>query len=294
MRMVRGLMVAGMLVAAVASRAGAGSDGLVLRAVGWYQGTASTGQGSIRCQVPDVGSAIADGLFTMGIWNTIGEQTIQFPDRNHAFSNPCGGYIQLLNSMTQQGITLNRINLTYRIGDWRQYNGVVSQSRGWPTACNIYRNSSLYAGIRLGPNDPTAPDSSGSGLPNVAFLQVLPMVSASVFSCLREQYAVLPSDVYTNFPLIIKARAYGIADNGDRFTSNVIKYTLDLRHTCGNGRLDDNEDCDLTASGTPCSGFAVCVDNTCFGDPTRGCNSDADCIGTCQLAGSAEECTCTY
>jgi hypothetical protein len=284
-----------MLVASIVGPAAAGStDGLVLRAVGWYQGEANISQSSIRCQVPDVESAIADGLFTMGIWNTFGEQTIQFPDRNHLYSNPCGGYIQLWNSMTHQGITLNRINLTYRIGGWRQYNGVVSQTRGWPTACNIYRNASLYAGIRLGPNNPLAPPSSVSGLPNVGFLQVLPMVSSSVFACLREQYAPLPPDVYTNFPLIIKARAFGIADNGDQFKSNVIKYTLDLRHTCGNGRLDDNEDCDTTASGTPCSGFAVCVDNTCFGDPTRGCNADADCIGTCQPAGSLEECTCTY
>jgi hypothetical protein len=288
------LAVVAVLATSMMGRALADTDGLVMRAVGWYQGKASISQAAITCEIPEVETAIADGFFTMGIWNTFGEQTIQFPDRNSAFANPCGGWMQLWNSMVKQGITLNRINLVYRIGNPRQFDAVVSQRRGWPTACNAFRKTSIYAGVRLGPNDPFAPPSSGSGLPNVAFVQVRPMVSAAVFGCLREQYASLPPDVYTDFPLIVKARAFGIADNGDRFTSNVIKYTLNLRHVCGNGRLDDGEACDLTASGAACSGSAICVGNTCIGDPTRGCNTDADCLGTCQPAGSLEECTCTY
>jgi hypothetical protein len=294
MRIVRGLLVASLVVASMMGRAEADSDGLVLRAVGWYQGDASITQSGIRCEVPNIDGAISDGFYTMGIWNTFGEQTIQFPDRNSAFANPCGGYIQLWNSMVKQGITLNRVNLSYRIGQARRFDAVVSQRRGWPTACNQFRNATIYAGIRLGPNDPLAPPSNNSGLPNVAFIQVVPMISASVFGCLREQYASLPPDVYTDFPLIVKARASGFADNGNRYVSNVIKYTLNLRHVCGNGRLDDGEACDLTASGAACSGSAICVGNTCIGDPTRGCNTDADCIGTCQPAGSLEECTCTY
>jgi hypothetical protein len=294
MRIVRGLLLAATLVAVIGGGAEAGSDGLVLRAVGWYKGTESISQSGIRCEVPNISNAIADGLYTMGIWNTFGEQTIQFPDRNSAFANPCGGWIQAWNSMTQQGITLDRISLAYRIGGARRFSGAVSQRRGWPTACTQFRKSTAFAGVRLGPFDPTVPPSSGSGLTNAAFVQILPMIPSSVFFCLREQYGLLPPDVYTDFPLIVKARLKGYADNGDSFTSNVIRYTLNLRHTCGNGRLDDGEDCDTTASGTPCSGFAVCVNNTCFGDPTRGCNTDADCIGTCQPAGSVEECTCTY
>jgi hypothetical protein len=151
----------------------------------------------------------------------------------------------------------------------------------------------LFAGARLGPNDPLALPGN-SGAPNAVFLQVIPMVSPSLFACLREQYASLPPDVYTDFPLVIKARAIGVADNGDRFVSNVIKYTLDLRHMCGNGRLDSGEACDESSSGLPCSGNAICVANVCIGDPTRGCNDDADCIGTCHAPGSIEECTCTY
>jgi hypothetical protein len=293
MQMVRGLLVASVLVASMTGGALADTDGLVLRSVGWYKGEASISADSITCEVPDVTGAISDGFFSMGLWNTFGEPTIQFPNRNHAFANPCGGWIQFWNSMTKQGIQLDHVNLSYRIGGSRRFDAVVSQRRGWPTACNTFRRTTIYAGIRMGPNAPNAPPT-GSGLPNVAFIQVSPMISASVFGCLREQYAPLPPDVYTDFPLIVKAKAYGTADNGESYSSNVIKYTLNLRHVCGNGRLDFGEACDLTASGTPCSGFAVCVDNTCFGDPTRGCNSDADCIGTCQPAGSVEECTCTY
>lgn len=294
MRIVRGLMVAGLLASLAGPAAAGDDDGLVLRAVGWYQGKASISEDRINCEVPAVDTAISDGFFTMGIWNTFGEQTIQFPDRNSAFANPCGGFAQLWNSMTKQGITLNRVNLKYRIGQWRRFSSVVSMRKGWPTACNTFKKATVYAGIRLGPNDPLAPPSGSSGLPNVGFIQVLPMVSASVFGCLREQFASLPPDVYTDLPLIVKARASGIADNGDRYVSNVFKYTLNLRHVCGNGRLDDGESCDLTASGAACSGSAICVANTCIGDPTRGCNTDADCLGTCQPAGSLEECTCTY
>jgi hypothetical protein len=294
MRIVSGLVMAGVLAASMRGPAMAGTDGLVLRAVGWYQGKSSVSDGGVTCEVPTVSTAISDGFFTMGIWNTFGEQTFQFPDRNSAFGNPCGGFLQLWNSMVKQGIILNRINLAYRIANSKRFNGVVSQKKGWPTACNTFKRATIYAGVRLGPNDPQAPSSNGSGLPNVAFIQVLPMVSPSVLACLREQYASLPPDVYTDFPLVIKARAKGIADNGDRFTSNVVKYTLDLRHLCGNGRLDTGEACDLTASGQPCSGSAICVANVCIGDPTRGCNTDADCLGTCQPQGSVEECTCTY
>ena len=294
MRIVRGLVVAGLLAASMTGRAVAGDTaGLVLRAAGWWQGTASVTNDNVRCEIPALDSASADGFFTMGIWNTFGEQTLQFPDRNSAFANPCGGFLQLWNSMTKQGITLNRVQLSYRIANSKRFDSVVSQKKGFPTACNTFKKATLYAGARLGPNDPLAPVGN-SGAPNVAFVQVIPMVSPSLFSCLREQYASLPPDVYTDFPLVIKARASGFADNGDRFVSNVIKYTLDLRHLCGNGRLDDGEVCDESSSGLPCAGNAICVGNVCIGDPTRGCNDDADCIGTCHAPGSIEECTCTY
>jgi hypothetical protein len=294
MRIVRGLVVAGLLAVSMTGRAGAGDTaGLVLRAAGWWGGKANISNGSITCEVPALDTAIADGFFTMGIWNTFGEQTLQFPDRNSAFANPCGGFIQLWNSMTKQGITLNRINLSYRIAGSKRFDAVVSQKKGFPTACNTFKKLTLYAGARIQPNDPTLSPGAG-GAPNVTFVQVVPLVSPSLFSCLREQYASLPPDVYTDFPLVIKARASGVGDNGDRFISNVIKYTLDLRHLCGNGRLDDGEACDETASDLPCSGNAICVGNVCIGDPTRGCNDDADCLGTCHPQGSVEECTCTY
>jgi len=49
MRIVRGLVVAGLLAASMTGRAVADSDGLVLRAAGWWQGKASISSGSISC-----------------------------------------------------------------------------------------------------------------------------------------------------------------------------------------------------------------------------------------------------
>ena len=296
MRIVSGWrwMAMAVLLVVAAGEARAGTSGLVLRAVGWYKGEENISSNNIRCQVPSNDNAIADGLYTMGLWNTFGQQTLQFPDRNSAFANPCGGWIQLWNSMTQQGITLNRIDLRYRIGGAKRFSALVPQKRNFPTECKTFRKASLYAGIRLAPNQPQVPPNSSSGLPNEAFLQVLPMVSSSLFTCLREQYAPLSTDVFVDLPLIIKARVHGIADNGNKYQSNVVKYTLNLRHTCGNQSVDLGEDCDASATGTQCSSGAICVAGVCAADPTRACNVDADCLGTCQPAGNAEECLCVY
>src|SRR4029077_5489008 len=119
-------------------------------------------------------------------------------------------------------------------------------------------------------------DQSGSGAPNVTFLQVLPIVSTQMFTCLRSQYAPLPADLYSSLPLAIRATVVAVSDAGDTYRANTVAYTLNLRHTCGNGRLDDGEICD------PSTPFTTCVD-TCTsavcqlsGKP---CATSADCSG---------------
>src|SRR5262249_49420669 len=134
MRIVRGLVVAGVLAVSMTGRGGAGdTGGVVLRGGGWGRGKGSGSNHSVSWGGPALDTAVADGFFTMGIWNTFGEQTLMFPDRNSAFGNPCGGYLQLWNSMTKQGLTLNRINLTYRIAGSKRFDAVVSQKKGFPT-----------------------------------------------------------------------------------------------------------------------------------------------------------------
>jgi hypothetical protein len=126
----------------------------------------------------------------------------------------------------------------------------------------------------------------------VTFIQVLPLVATQLFTCLQSQYAPLPSSLYSSLPLVIQATAVGTADGGNTYHSNPITYTLDLRHTCGNARLDDGEMCDPTAP------FNTCVADTCTNAVCsisgRACVSNADCTGTCQAAGTPSECVCVY
>jgi hypothetical protein len=247
-----------------------------------------------------VSGAFPDNTLTVGLNNTFGIETIHFPDSNNPFGNPCGGWVQLWNSMRNQGINVNKMRTKYRVGGARRFNGLVAQRRGFPLACRELRKQKLFLGTRLGPNNPFAPPSSNSGLPNVAFIQVFPQYSADLINCIRDEYASLPSAAFTSLPLIAKTKVYGIADNGDRFRSNTIRYTLTLQHVCGNGRIDNFEECDPTVAGaggapaTQCTFGAVCAGGECVRNPTRACASSADCIGTCADQGARNECSCVY
>jgi hypothetical protein len=161
------------------------------------------------------------------------------------------------------------------------------------------RKDTLYVGTRLNGSASTQ-ETSGSGAPNVAFLQMLPVVSPQLLSCLRSQYAPLSTDVYTSLPLVVRAVAVGVSDAGDTFKSNPVSYTLTLRHTCGNGRIDDGEFCDPTAPST-CFGICEGLDPTdpnstgnCSQSDELACRSDSDCLGTCLGQGNPTECVCVY
>jgi hypothetical protein len=282
-----------------ALEAAAGStDGLVLRTLGFYKGRESISEGQIECEIPTTTTAIADGSFNIGLWNTYGTNTLFFPDRNNPFGNPCGGYIQLQNNLVFDGITVDAVVLRYKVAGARRFRAQVPTFQGFPTACRELRRTRSAAGTRLAPIGSDVPPS-GSGAPNTGFVQLLPFVSPNLIYCLRSQYSPVDPNLLSSIDLVVKAYAVGVSDHHERYRSNVVNYHLTLRHTCGNGRVDDGEDCDPAALGNTCIG-------TCAGaNPTSGvlgtcsnsgfaCSTAADCTGTCVAQGNPSECACLY
>jgi hypothetical protein len=292
--MLRGVIATALVAGAllVPTLALASNAGLVFRANGFYKGEEDISDDQIQCEVPVVGNAIVDGNYQMGMWLTFGSHTISFPNRNLSFANPCGGWIQLQNNMMGSGINVTRVDLKYKVRGLSGLRGAVPTRKGFPLACRELRTQKIFAGTRLEPigseNQP-----SGSGQPNIAFVQLLPMVSAQVFRCLWEQYATLPPDQFTSLQLLIKARARGVADNGNKYQTNTINYTLNLRHLCGNARIDDGEECDANPAAPNTCILGACEEGFCADSPIP-CFSDQDCIGSCTPQGVPTECTCIY
>jgi hypothetical protein len=289
------LALAAMLVGGSA-RADNNPNGQVFRAVGFYQGRSTISAQSISCEIPTISTAINDGAYSFGMWNTYGVQTLMFPDINSPIANPCGGWMQLQNNLLDQGIVVDRIALRFRVKGAKRFRSMVPTRGGFPRACRKFRRDSLFTGVRLDPIN-AEPPSSISGAPNVAFVQLLPMLSPQLIHCLRSQYAPLPTSVFVSLPLVITATAYGTSDSGDSFRTNPIRYTVSLRHTCGNGRVDDGEQCDPNAPDT-CIGFCDIGQGAAIGKCTNneslGCRSDSDCAGVCVPQNQPSECICVY
>jgi len=294
MRIMRQGVVVAALVGAVlmgeVAFAASNPNGMVFRAVGWFKGKAEITAGQIKCEIPSVTSAISEGAFSVGLWNTYGVPTLMYPDINNPFGNPCGVWIQLQSNLINQGIVVDRVKLRYRIRGAQRFRPFIPMSRRWPIACDQYRREVIFVGARLNPSNSNV-DTSASGAPNVAFIEMLPLVTPQQIACLRSQFAALPPDVYSSLPLVVRATAIGTSDAGETYTSNVSSYTLTLRHSCGNGRVDDGEICDPAA---PSTCFGSCVGGFCSQDDGLGCASDADCIGTCVTQGDPSECVCVY
>ncbi len=283
----RAALAASVLIAAGTAHAGPPSDGLSLRAVGLFEAESSSGGGT--CTVPSIDDGILLNSDQIGLWTTGGAATTGYPH------SPCGGWMELQNVMTTQGVGIDRVDIRLRIagaGRFRQY---VPTRNGFPTACRNLRNSTVFAGAHLFPLG-TPPDfgNTGSGKANIAFVNLFPMVDAQVIGCLREQYAGLPANVYTSFPLVIRMIASGTTDSGQRLKSNAIKFTLGLQHFCGNGRVDDSEQCDPNAPGQCNAGICDPQERTCKGDSSVFCATDADCQGRCLQEGDPNECSCLF
>jgi hypothetical protein len=289
----RGVVVAAVLAATlgvIPAAADNNPNGTLFRAVGWFRGEAQISEDGITCEIPSVSEGIPEGSFAMGLWNTFGEDTISYPNANLAFANPCGGYIQVQTNLLEQGMNVERVDLKFRVAGARQFRQFVPTRNGFPTACRSLRRARLFVGTRLNP--PNSTDLGGpSGAPNVAFLQLLPQVSPQLFQCLRSQYAALPTDVLVSLPLVIRATAVGRSDSGEVYRTNTVAFTLNLRHQCGNARLDDGEQCDPATPFSSC--FQDCENNVCSvtGAP---CLSSGDCPGTCLPQGIPSECVCVF
>jgi hypothetical protein len=278
--------LAAMMLAVAAGSAQADVDGLVLRAAGFFEAEAG---GSDSCEIPSVDNGIPLSSDSMGLWNTFGIPTIMYPP------DACGGWMQLQNVQTAQGISILNVDLRLRIAGAGRYRQFVPTRNGFPTACRSLRRSRIFSGAHLFPLG-TDPDfgNTGSGVAHIAFVNLFPMVNTQVIHCLREQYTSLPTDLYASFPLIIRAVATGVTDAGKIVKSNPIQFTLTLRHLCGNGRLDDGERCDPNAPES--CGLGRCDPQafTCANDDEVACVTDADCQGSCIPQGDPMECNCAY
>jgi hypothetical protein len=275
--------------AAGEAAAGNNPNGVVFRAVGWFKGKGEITAGEIKCEIPSVSTAIAEGAFALGMWNTYGVPTIYYPDINSPFGNPCGVWIMLQNNARDQGLVIDRIRLRYRIPRAGRMRALVPTRNRWPIACRDFRNEIVFAGTRINPVNSS--EETQSGAPNVAFIEMLPFVTPQLIGCLRSQYAPLSTDVFVSLPLVVRATAFATSDAGDTYQSNTIQYTLNLRHTCGNGRVDDGEFCDPQAPNT-CGG--VCQNGVCSQNENLPCTDSSDCAGTCMAQGDPSECICVY
>jgi hypothetical protein len=290
----RGVVVGALLavmLAAGAASAENNPNGVAFRAVGFFRGRGEIQEGQITCEIPTVEGAIADGAFSMGLWNTFGVPNLNFPDVNGAFSNPCGGWVQLQNNLVDQAIALDRVELRYKIPGARRFRQFVPTRRGFPIACRQMRHETLFVGGIINPIN-SGQFQSGSGAVNVTFIQLLPLVSTQIFNCLRSQYAPLSTDLYSSLTVRIRATVFGVSDVGDGYRSNTLNYTLTLRHTCGNGRVDDGEFCDPLAPSSCPSGS--CLGGICTSALNRACTTDADCTSVCTTGGIPEECVCVF
>ena len=286
------VLVAAVMLAAGAVQAGNNPNGIVFRAVGFAAGEAEISGSQIKCQIPDIQGAIREGLFSFGLWNTYGAQSLFYPDVNNPLGNPCGGWLQLQSSLLEQGIALEKVELRFAIPGAGRFRQFVPTRNRFPIACRDFRSATLFVGGVLGPSNGMIP-GSGSGAPNVVFVQLLPMVTPQLLSCLREQYAGLSTDLFVSLPLDIKTTAVGRSDAGVIYRSNTIRYNLTLRHTCGNGRIDDGELCDPNSSFDSCNGY--CNAGTCTLPLGKGCTTDAECAhGTCVAPDDPSECICIF
>ncbi len=207
------------LVMGLAAGSARADDALVLRAAGFVRGAAEITPERIRCQVPDVASAIPDGTFALGLFRTFETPTRFFPDPQNPHANPCGGWLRVESALAAQGLQVDAVILRYRLRGARRLQQDVPIRQGFPVACRRLRRMAVAVGLRLDP----AGDATGRAA--TGFVPLVPLVTPALIECL--QGALAPART-ASIPLVIRATAAGRADSGKRLTSNPAGYTLTL------------------------------------------------------------------
>jgi hypothetical protein len=287
----RGVVVAAVLAVLVAygdASADNNPGSLVFRAVNFVKGRAEIDVGQIKCDIPTTDTGIADGAFAMGIWNTFGFSNLYFPDPNHPFANPCGGWVQVQNNLFDQSIMIEKVQLRFKIPGARRFQQFAPTRNGFPVACRQFRRDTLFIGGFLNPAN--APGRHGGGKPNVAFIPAPPMVSTQLFNCLRGQYGSLSTDLYSSLPLVIRVTVFGVSDSGENYKTNTLAYTLNLRHV---QRLRRRPASSAIRRAEPLRPRRV-RRRRAASYTDKLCNVDADCNGTCTSSAVPEECICLF
>lgn len=186
------------------SGSGGGNDqGIVFRAVGTFRGLESIELDKITCTEPTVQNAIADVAFTLNI-----STAVDFPNRNDALADPCGGYIALENNLTNLAINVQEISLRYEV----------------PGAAIQVPDHSVSLGRRILPASSTQQTTSGQA--NLVFIELVGQIlPRTLVVFLNQNLNLLPPTPYT---LNVFMVARGQADTGERFETNEIGYTLTI------------------------------------------------------------------
>src|SRR5262249_50348014 len=149
-----------------------------------------------KCIVPSITTGIADSTNEIGLLNTLGFPTVSFPGDG----DPCGGWIELQNMMTGQGGSVDYVDLKLRIAGAGNSRASLPARTASPPAVRSVRPPRLFLGIHLFPlGTPDGVGQTAGGVPHLAFVQLLPLISAQTMRCLQEQYVTLPADVYSSF-----------------------------------------------------------------------------------------------
>ena len=182
---------------------GSNDQGIVFQAVGIVRGPEQITEQQIQCTEPTTENAIADTSHNLDI--TFARE---YPDRGDPFGNPCGGYIGLLNHLATLAINVTEIVITYEI-----------PGAGIPLPSN-----SVATGQRINPS--TSDDDASSGQTNLLYIQLAgQIVPSSMIVFLNQNVNRLPQTPYTMNVFFV---AKGQSENGTRYESNQIGYTLTI------------------------------------------------------------------
>ncbi|MBM4265470.1 MAG: hypothetical protein FJ144_02460 [Deltaproteobacteria bacterium] len=182
---------------------GSNDQGIVFRATGMFRGLESIDEAEIRCTEPTVESAIVDTSYTIDI-TTIED----FPDRNDAFADPCGGYLALQNNLSTQSINVTEIVLEYEI----------------PGAGIPIDDHSMRTGQTILP--PTSDLEAPSGQVNLVYIPMVgQIVPRTMVEFLNQNVNRLPARPFT---MNVYIYANSQSDTGIRYASNTVGYTLTI------------------------------------------------------------------